>query len=133
MQQAKRSRASSTVSRTARDRRKAKRMLLFEQLGFVFTSPPQILGRDVALEIQARRLLENLGAKKLARQVCVEWNSRLRSAAGRPGYRGRAALSYLAARDSDAGTKISLSLPALPKRFSARASYSSRGGLPGLL
>ncbi len=61
-------------------------MLLLEQLDFVFTSPPKIIGRDAALEMQARHLLENLGARKLARQVCVEWNSRLRSAAGRAVY-----------------------------------------------
>ena len=57
-------------------------MLLFEQLDFVFTSAPQLLGRDFNLELQARRLLENLDASKLARKICVEWNPRLRSAAG---------------------------------------------------
>ncbi len=70
----------------------AKRMLLLEQLDFVFNSPPQILGRDATLEMQARRILENVGASKLARQVCVEWNSRLRSAAGRACYQ-RATIS----------------------------------------
>ncbi len=58
-------------------------MLLLEQLDFVFHPQPQIPGRDATLEIQARRILESVGAGKLARQVCVEWNPRLRSAAGR--------------------------------------------------
>jgi len=43
--------------------------------------------RDYALETQARELLRALGAGKLAREVRVEWNSRMRSAAGRADYR----------------------------------------------
>jgi predicted SprT family Zn-dependent metalloprotease len=39
------------------------------------------------LESQARELLRSLGADKLAREVRVEWNSRMRSAAGRADYR----------------------------------------------
>lgn len=62
-------------------------MLLFEQLAFVFTSSPCRAGRDATLELEARRLLQNLGATKLAAQVCVEWNPRMRSAAGRASYR----------------------------------------------
>ena len=58
-------------------------MLLFEQLDFVFPSPSRILGRDATLEMKARRLMENIGAGELARKVCVEWNPRLRNAAGR--------------------------------------------------
>ncbi|MDQ2919476.1 MAG: SprT-like domain-containing protein [Verrucomicrobiota bacterium] len=62
-------------------------MLWFKQLDFVFTSPSPTLGRDATLEMEARRLLESVGAGKLARQVCVEWNPRLRSAAGRAIFR----------------------------------------------
>ncbi len=43
--------------------------------------------RDGALEPQARQLLRELGAAKLAREVRVEWNPRLKTAAGRADYR----------------------------------------------
>jgi SprT protein len=62
-------------------------MLLLEQLDFAFTSPSTLVGRDGALEVDARRLLENLGEKKLAKKVLVEWNPRMRSAAGRAVFR----------------------------------------------
>lgn len=39
------------------------------------------------LESQARELLRQLGADKLAREVRVEWNPRMRTAAGRADYR----------------------------------------------
>jgi len=39
------------------------------------------------LESQARELLRSLGAEKLAREVRVEWSSRLKSCAGRADYR----------------------------------------------
>src|SRR5437867_7381183 len=42
---------------------------------------------DVDLEMKAHELLRQLGATKLAREVRVEWNPRLRSAAGRTDYR----------------------------------------------
>src|SRR5689334_17340608 len=41
------------------------------------------LGRDRELEKTARELLRNLGAFPVAQAVRVEWNSRLRSCAGR--------------------------------------------------
>jgi SprT protein len=41
----------------------------------------------LALQFQARELLHSLGAHKLARQVRVEWNSRLKTCAGRADYR----------------------------------------------
>src|SRR6059058_2756877 len=44
-------------------------------------------GRDLSLEMKARKLLRQLGAVKLAREIRVEWNPRLRSAAGRTDYR----------------------------------------------
>ena len=44
-------------------------------------------GRDHALELQARELLRSLGADKLAREVRVEWNTRLKTCAGRADYR----------------------------------------------
>jgi SprT protein len=82
-------------------------MRLFKQLEFIFrnTDPltrrlqrlplPQGEGwgegasksfqrsRDVDLEFKARELLRQLGAGKLARQVRVEWNPRMKSAVGR--------------------------------------------------
>src|SRR2546422_10813378 len=38
---------------------------------------------DVDLEMKAHELLRQLGATKLAREVRVEWNPRMRTAAGR--------------------------------------------------
>src|SRR5947207_5698663 len=46
-------------------------------------------GRDPALEEKSRPLLRQLGAAKLARDVRVEWNPRMKSAAGRADYRER--------------------------------------------
>ncbi len=41
---------------------------------------------DHALESQARELLHSLGASKLAREIRVEWNPRLKTCAGRADY-----------------------------------------------
>ncbi len=56
-----------------------------QQLDFVFPPAPTflVLGRDAVLETQARELLAPLTAEDLARDVRVEWNARLFSAAGR--------------------------------------------------
>ena len=43
--------------------------------------------RDVDLESNARELLRSLGAARIARELRVEWNSRLKTAAGRANYR----------------------------------------------
>jgi predicted SprT family Zn-dependent metalloprotease len=80
---------------------------LFKQLEFAF--PPNVVAmslwdarrqsgsqrfaqrngyrRDAALEQEARQLLHSLGADKLAREVRVEWNPRLRTCAGRADFR----------------------------------------------
>ena len=60
-------------------------MPLFRQLDFVFPATPMlvVLGRDSALEAKAREILSALKADELAREVHVEWNARLFSAAGR--------------------------------------------------
>ena len=42
---------------------------------------------DPNLERQARELLSSLGAARIAKEVRVEWNSRLKTAAGRADYR----------------------------------------------
>jgi predicted SprT family Zn-dependent metalloprotease len=47
----------------------------------------QLRGRDTALETEARELLGSLGAKRIATELRVEWNSRLKTAAGRADYR----------------------------------------------
>jgi len=44
-------------------------------------------GRDVELETEARQLLRSLGATRIATELRVEWNSRLKTAAGRADYR----------------------------------------------
>ncbi len=43
--------------------------------------------RDVDLESKARELLRQIGAEKLACEIRVEWNPRMRSAAGRADFR----------------------------------------------
>ncbi len=55
------------------------------QLDFVFPPAftPVVLGRDPGLETKAREILAALDAEKLAREIQVEWNARLFSAAGR--------------------------------------------------
>jgi SprT protein len=45
--------------------------------------------RDVDLEAKARELLYSLGAKRIATELRVEWNSRLQTAAGRADYRNK--------------------------------------------
>src|SRR3984893_12781667 len=47
----------------------------------------QFRGRDHALEEKSRTLLRELGAGKLAREIRVEWNPRMRTAAGRAHFR----------------------------------------------
>ena len=56
-----------------------------KQLDLVFPAGPSlvVLGRDFALEAKAQEILRGLGAEELAREVRVEWNARLFSAAGR--------------------------------------------------
>ena len=45
--------------------------------------------RDVDLEAKAGKLLCSLGAKRIATELRVEWNSRLQTAAGRADYRNK--------------------------------------------
>ena len=47
----------------------------------------QLRGRATDLETKARKLLRSLGAKRIATELRVEWNSRLKTAAGRADYR----------------------------------------------
>src|SRR5215831_9351286 len=47
----------------------------------------KLRGRDAALETKARQLLCSLGAKRIATELRVEWNSRLQTTAGRADYR----------------------------------------------
>jgi SprT protein len=47
----------------------------------------QFRQRDVDLESEARELLCSLGAVRIARELRIEWNSRLKTAAGRADYR----------------------------------------------
>lgn len=59
------------------------------------------LQRDIDLELQARELLRALDAATLAREIRVEWNPRMKSAAGRADFRGK--LVSLNPRLSDHG------------------------------
>ena len=45
--------------------------------------------RDVDLETKAREFLHAVGAQRIARELRVEWNPRLQTAAGRADYRAR--------------------------------------------
>jgi SprT protein len=49
--------------------------------------PAGRIAETAALQSQARELLRSLGAKRIARKLRVEWNSRLKTAAGRADYR----------------------------------------------
>ena len=46
----------------------------------------QLRGRDATLETEARELLRSLGAKRIATEIRVEWDPRLKTAAGRADY-----------------------------------------------
>jgi SprT protein len=64
-------------------------MLRFEQLDFfsaIVAAPEPVIGRDPNLEETARALLRSVSAHKLVPLVRVEWNPRLRTAAGRVTY-----------------------------------------------
>jgi len=47
----------------------------------------QFRGRDKSLETKARELLHSFGADRIAHELLVEWNSRLKTTAGRADYR----------------------------------------------
>lgn len=64
-------------------------MLLLEQLQLSLARSTISTGRDVDLEIRARELLRGAGAARIASIVRVEWNSRLRSCAGRASFRDK--------------------------------------------
>ena len=60
-------------------------MLLLEQLELTF--PKVSAGSDESLESRAQEILRAHGAIRIARSLRVEWNTRLRSAAGRADWR----------------------------------------------
>jgi SprT protein len=62
-------------------------MLLLEQLQLYFERSTALSGQDVDLELKAHELLRALGASRIAADVRVEWNSRLKTCAGRANYR----------------------------------------------
>jgi len=102
-------------------------MRLFKQLEFIFREtdsltsrlhrPPLPQGegwgegtskrfrrsRDADLESKARNLLRELGAAKLAREIRVEWNPRLKTAAGRADFRQKLISLNPLLRDVQAG------------------------------
>ena len=47
----------------------------------------QLRGRDAGLETEASELLRSLGATRIATEIRVEWDPRLKTAAGRADYR----------------------------------------------
>jgi predicted SprT family Zn-dependent metalloprotease len=58
-------------------------MLLLNQLQLAFPVIPSRSGRDANLEATARELLSRAGAARLSFLVWVEWNTRLKTCAGR--------------------------------------------------
>jgi SprT protein len=64
------------------------------------------LGLDVDLESKARELLRELGAGKLAREIRVEWNPRMRTAAGRAHFREKLISLNPLLRDVRAGLAV---------------------------
>ena len=78
-------------------RREKAPMPLLRQLEFVLTVSASLSDasrfaqrsgyRNVDLQIKARELLRAVGAARIATELCVEWNLRLRTTAGRADYR----------------------------------------------
>jgi SprT protein len=62
--------------------------------------------RDETLESKARELLRALGADKLAREIRVEWNPRLKTAAGRADFREKLISLNPLLRDVRAGLVV---------------------------
>jgi SprT protein len=62
-------------------------MLSPDQLQLDFSSPDTRNAREVSLGEQARAIFRSIGEERLARDVLVEWDARLRTAAGRADYR----------------------------------------------
>src|ERR1700745_510964 len=60
---------------------------LAASLGDASRFAQQSVYRNVDLQTKARDLLRSLDAHGIARELCVEWNSRLKTAAGRADYR----------------------------------------------
>ena len=78
-------------------------MLLPEQLRLSFTRSTIDTGRDPDLESTARELLRGAGAEPIATSVRVEWNSRLRSSAGRAKFREKLISLNPRLREHEAG------------------------------
>ena len=76
--------ASAGAPKRAREARALPRQL---ELAFERAIIHLRAGRDHALESQVRELLNSLGADKLAHEIRVEWNPRLKTCAGRADYR----------------------------------------------
>jgi predicted SprT family Zn-dependent metalloprotease len=77
-------------------------------------SPPVRLGPAtdaLALQSLARELLRALGAEKLAREVQVEWNPRMRTCAGRADYREKLISLNPLLRELDLGRAATESRP----------------------
>ena len=62
-------------------------MLSPNQLQLNFPAPDTRLNRELPVDEQARAILRLIGEHRLAREVVVEWDHRLRTAAGRADYR----------------------------------------------
>src|SRR6267143_4777257 len=87
----------SSVCRRERARMPLLRQLEFVSVGQALRLPPpnpateavalQSRGGDARLEATAREILSSFGARKLASELRVEWNSRLKTCAGRADYR----------------------------------------------
>src|SRR5438128_4890087 len=95
------------------------------------TKPPgegQILRptRDVDLESQARELLRSLGVPKLAGEIRVEWNPRLKTCAGRADYREKLISLNPLLRDHDLASVSRQSGPPVGRTRPAASSDIDR-------
>ncbi len=79
--------------------------------------PIHLRRRDPVLESQARKLLRALDADKLAREVRVEWNPRLKTCAGRADYREKRILLNPLLLDLDDNKGILRQSPSAPNNL----------------
>src|SRR5260370_39115495 len=103
------SRTGSKQNKTLRLFKQLEFLLVGQALRLPISKTPtgavalQFKGRDHALEEKSRNLLRQLGAAKLAREIRVEWNPHLQTAAGRADFHTK--VISLNPRPSDHGVR----------------------------
>src|SRR2546422_636406 len=107
---------------------KAGSMRCFKQLELAFQRSTIHLraGRDVDLEFKSRELLRSLGVPKLAGEIRVEWNPRLKTCAGRADYREKLISLNPLLRDHDLASVSRQSGPPVGRTRPAASSDIDR-------